>query len=348
MKEKHLLKFNMFNRVHEIMDANRNVWKDLPQAVRAYENLKSNLKEIHTLNIQSDRNVSPLLAQLVANRKILTGRLLPVASILQVIAWELRDGKMATRVDLGKKKLKKSDDRKLILRAHQVVEEARRITDLAESTGRKAADPSLIHPVVKTEEYGLTSDKTKALEESLKDFEETYMETRDYLEFNKKCRKRIKQLVKETNRLLKNKLDLLMTLFESDHPDFYAAYLESRQLMYPVPPSEPSPAPKKKGRKRGRPPGSGNTKSKTATGKKKRGRPPKSTGKKRGRPPKNAGTEKNTAADAPGKAATQEKPKRRRGRPPKKAAVKKTEENTVKEPQEPPTQTTGENTPGHE
>lgn len=338
MKEKYLLKFNMFNRVSEMMNNHRQIWESLPQAVTAVDHLNRNLQEIHTLKLKSARNVSPLLAQLVRNRKKLTGQLVPVVSILQVIAWELRDGKMATRVDVGKKKLKKSDDRKLILRAHQVLEEARRITKLAQSTASQATDPSVMHPLVKTEEYGLTSEKTEALEESLKDFEETYMETRDYLEFEKKCRKRIKQLVKETNLLLKNKLDLLMTLFESDHPDFYAAYLESRQLMYPVPPVEPSPAPKEIRRKPGRPPGSGKTKNSATTEKKKRGRPPKSTGKKRGRPPKKTGTEKETTANAGGKATARDKPKQRRGRPPKKVSEKKAEVSNEKETQDTPTE----------
>jgi len=66
---------------------------------------------------------------------------------------------MATRVDLGKKKLKKSDDRKLILRAHQVLEEARRITKLAQSTASQATDPSVMHPLVKNRSPGRVPER---------------------------------------------------------------------------------------------------------------------------------------------------------------------------------------------
>jgi len=78
MKEKYLLKFNMFNRVSEMMNNHRQIWESLPQAVTAVDHLNRNLQEIHTLKLKSARNVSPLLAQLVRNRKKLTGQLVPV------------------------------------------------------------------------------------------------------------------------------------------------------------------------------------------------------------------------------------------------------------------------------
>ena len=234
MKQKKQQRVDMFTRVAGVMEQSKSAWQKLPELNKAFEKLRENNLEIAGLSAQVEKDLEPAVIKTQRKRKNLLKQAIPLASILQVLAWDLHDGKMAGRIDFQKRKMRKASDKKLIIRSYAVLEEAKRIYEMSEAVTAEQGLNEAASTVENIKGYGLNREIINTFEKSIKEFEGLFIETQDALHFQKKCNRRIKKLTRDTGRLMKNKIDLLLTLFENTDPAFFREYMTERGIPLPV------------------------------------------------------------------------------------------------------------------
>jgi hypothetical protein len=69
------------------------------------------------------------------------------------------------------------------------------------------------------------------LDASKKDFVESRLVLDEAIQNKKMKGKKITSILKKNERLLRNKMDLLISIFETSNPDFYKTYQEARLIQ---------------------------------------------------------------------------------------------------------------------
>ena len=207
------------------MEANLNKWNSIEEIRNSYDRFVQNLKKIGDLQPELDQDFTPIREEVSLRRQNLLEKLSPAGNILEVFT---RDH------DPGKKVRAMASDwrRAESLGNHRLLDLSAGIHDFMEEhlppEGTEIHGPPGGGPAVATHadlrRYGMNETLLKAVQASIREYRYALGQLDEVLGRMKKTRKKRDGLIRNNRKILKNRLDKLMSVFSGTHPSFYLEY----------------------------------------------------------------------------------------------------------------------------
>lgn len=232
MKEKQNHKIKMYFEVSAVMEKHVEAWSKISEIKNTYDEFITNNDKIIELKNEYERDISPVIADKAKKREALINNAVPISNILQVYAYDENDKNLAKTINFSRNKLTKSKDAELIDKCNIIWKTAKKLYGKSLSTAddmisnnKKPKQAS-----ANISGYGLTGQMIDDLEEANKAFIEAILALKDAISHKNKSAKKLNDNVKSNDKLLRNKLDRLMTLFETTQEGFYKKYRNARAI----------------------------------------------------------------------------------------------------------------------
>lgn len=265
MKAKLERKISVFGKLYDTLEKNLDKWGDIEQFKSSYDDFVKNLKKLEELIPVSKKDHEGIISDLKRTRTELTSKLIPVSNLMDLYAQDKSKKSLKKKIEKTRRKLDKLSDSGLS-------KNVRELTDYAEKTIKKENEKE--NKNNKLESYGLS---LKHINE-LKAENDKFIQLKEKLKTERKASweayKEIPRLIKENDRIIRNRINKFMSIFRNNDPDFYGAYRLALKDEKPVKATEKKEATvKKESTATGAKPGSKQVKKapsgtkKTATGK---------------------------------------------------------------------------------
>jgi len=231
MKSKQIGKLNMYNTVSGVMNDNQQTWTRVYQLKNVFDKFSVNTRHLAELKTEQEKDLQPLLSAMFEKRETLIISGTPVVNIILAYSHDKKEKKLLKKMNLSKSKLEKSKDTDLIDECKTIYKAAKKLFKSSSEETENSDNKS-----VKILEYGLSEKMIVDLQAAVNDFINARLALHDAIQGKDKMDKQISSVLKKNEKLLKNKMDLLISIFETSNPDFYKAYMEARviQITEPV------------------------------------------------------------------------------------------------------------------
>jgi len=219
--KKSLSRIAQFEEINSFMERNLEKWNSIEEIRRTYDEFVNNLKKIKELQPELERDLSPVRKELQDRRDLLLQKIFPIGNILEVYAEDHRPGKKAKSLIINHKKLESLGNRELLVHAERlsklINKHMHRTENADNPTGR-------IPPGQDIKRYGLTQSMLDELHSTGQQFLSSIQLREDVESYRNKTRKKRDVLIAANRKLLKKRLNKLMTVFSGTHPSFYQEY----------------------------------------------------------------------------------------------------------------------------
>jgi hypothetical protein len=213
MNDKQIAKQNMLQVVVHTLDENESLYAHIPVFTETVNKLKSKVKEIETESLrQSKADRKGATDEKQEAETELVNRTVTVANVLSVLAADTKNSTLSEKVKVTKSMLYQQHNSVALNIARRVLAEAQA------NAGSQDA-------------YGLSKDALTALETAIARYETLIVAPRVVVTGSKQVTSNIARLFAETDTLLNDRLDKLMSLFKLSAPDFYAIYFNARNII---------------------------------------------------------------------------------------------------------------------
>ena len=231
MKSKQIGKLNMYNTVSGVMNDNQQTWTRVYQLKNVFDKFSVNTRHLAELKTEQEKDLQPLLSAMFEKRETLIILGTPVVNIILAYSHDKKEKKLLKKMNLSKNKLEKSKDSDLIEECKTIYKAAKKLYKKSIAEKENSENKS-----VKILEYGLSEKMIIDLQTAVNDFIKSRLALHEAIQGKDKMEKQITTILKKNEKLLKNKMDLLISIFETSKPDFFKAYMEARviQLTEPV------------------------------------------------------------------------------------------------------------------
>jgi len=209
---KSLSRIAMFEEINSFMESNLEKWNSIQEIRRTYDEFINNLKKIKELQPELERDLSPVRKELQERRDLLLQKIFPVVNILEVYTEDHKPGKKALSLIISSKKLESLGNRKLLLHSERL---SKLINKYLHRTENAEQD---------IKRYGLTQSMLDELNSTAKQFLSSVQLREDVVSYRKRTKKKRDGLILTSRKLLKKRLNKLMTVFSGTHPSFYQEY----------------------------------------------------------------------------------------------------------------------------
>lgn len=231
MKNKQIKKLKMYLAVSGVVEKNINKINEVAALKNTYEEFITNNDEIIKLKAENEKSTTAVVDKKSKKREYLVNQTVPICNILQVYAMDANDAKLGKKINYSRNKLTKSTDSELINKSNKVWKTAKQIYgNSLEGVDNLTSKSKKVQPSANINSYGLTGELIDKLENANKEFVESVLTLKDAIAYKNKCAKKITEFVKANDKLLRNKMDRLMTLFELSDKSFYQEYKNARIL----------------------------------------------------------------------------------------------------------------------
>jgi len=205
-------KMAMLQAVLSFMRRKADVWSNSAPMAAAFAELEDLIFRIEQIQQITEGDNSGLAKAKMAQKKALIKRLFELVSILYAMAIKTEDHVLQAKVDFPISDLNNMRNSELTNSGKSILELGR--TNL----------PALI-------EYRYSEEKLNNLDEHIMEFKVSSPAPRISVSERKAANAKLKELIKETMELTTQQIDRLMVTYETDKPDFYAAYKNARKLV---------------------------------------------------------------------------------------------------------------------
>lgn len=226
MKTKQVNKQNMFNAVYSIMNDNEQTWTKVYQLKKIFGKFAENNNRLTVLKTEQEKDLQPLLSAMFEKRETLITLCTPVVNIILAYSHDKKEEKLLKKMNHSKNKLVKSKDSDLIEECKTIGKAAKKL--FKQSIGEKEKSDK---KAVNILEYGLTEKMIVDLDNAGKNFVESLLAMHEAIQNKDKMGKEITSVLKKNKKLLENKIDLLISIFETSNPDFYKSYMDARVIQ---------------------------------------------------------------------------------------------------------------------
>ena len=231
MKSKQISKLNMYNTVLGVMNDHKEVWTGVFQLKNVFEKFSGKTILLSELKTEQEKDLQPLLIAMFEKRETLIISGTPVVNIILAYSHDKGEKKLLKKMNLSKNKLEKSKDSDLIEECKTIYKAAKMLfkKSITETENSENKSVNII-------EYGLSEKMIVDLQAAVNDFIKSRLALHEAIQDKDKMDKQITSILKKNGKLLKNKMDLLISIFETSKPDFFKAYMEARviQITEPV------------------------------------------------------------------------------------------------------------------
>ncbi len=206
-----------FQEINKLMEDQLEKWHSITEIRKTYDEFIKNLKKLKDLQPDLEKNLDPVQDELKEIREHLIGKIFPITNILAVY--------------ISDKKLKKGNRSMIISREELDKLKQAKLLDLAsrmlKTTEKFFPDPGQADHELSN--YGLTPIMVDEFSTALTKYAYALQLNKDLLRNRSKSRKTSNRLLKANRKMLKNRLDRLMTVYSVTHPSFYKDYASIRK-----------------------------------------------------------------------------------------------------------------------
>ncbi len=227
METKSTQKFTMFLKVKDLLAENQKVWVNVKEIEKAVKKFNKNIVGMKELSAGTRMDLKGIDEKKDKARNALISEAIPVINIIRAYAIEHKNKSLDKKCDIKKQKLVKMKSGKLLDYCKKMIKEARKLYNksilLTDKEDAKATEKSSIL------NYGLSVPMIENLKEVNQAFWEICAIYDEARAEKKKFICKFKSLVNCSEKLLSNKLDLLLSMFESGNSEFYTKYRMARK-----------------------------------------------------------------------------------------------------------------------
>ena len=235
--ENFTLKMDRNAQVIGILSKNEEVWNKVSKFQAAVDRLVANQQKLSDLHAILHKDITTIEKSKDERRKELEERTMTVVRIMQVFAHDKKKGKLQRKLyHLTYEFIENCLDLELVEVSKEIWLIANKFGGYAltfVSKIKAALDPENIKAANKFEkEFGLNPDMIKNLEDSILNFIKAMLPYNGEMAEKEKVAIKMKEINKKTKKLLTNKIDRLVLMFENEHPAFYKEYHDLREDHY--------------------------------------------------------------------------------------------------------------------
>jgi hypothetical protein len=232
------------NRIKNLeLDNNAQIISILSENIEITNKISGFQKEILKLNSYQEK-MTDLFSQLGKDtlvieksknerRNDLVKKTLPVITMLELFAYDKKKKKLSKRLrNLTPDHIQKSSDYKIIKISKFIWTIANKHGNYSLAFINKSKNTLNNYKSKSTlfkNRYGLSPEMIKSIEEANIKFIDSLLIYEDELKKNEKIIKKIKRINKQTEKLLLNKVDRYVLIFENENPEFIRKYLKARE-----------------------------------------------------------------------------------------------------------------------
>ena len=231
------LKMERNAQVISILSLNAEIWKKVSKFQEAVDRLISNQEKLVELQALLNKDITVIENAKNERRKELEDSTITVVRIMQVFAHDKKKGKLQRKLfHLTYEFVENCMDLELIDISKEIWLIANKFGGYAltfESKIKAALNPENGKATSKFEkEFGLNPGMIKNLEEAILSFINAMIPYNKEMAGKAKVAIKMKEINKKTKKLLSNKIDRLVLMFENENPGFYKEYHELREDHY--------------------------------------------------------------------------------------------------------------------
>jgi len=231
------LKMDRNAQVISILSRNAEVWKKVSKFQEAVDRLISNQEKLVELQALLNKDITVTEKAKNERRKELEDRTMTVVRIMQVFAHDKKKGKLQRKLyHLTYEFIENCMDLELVEISKEIWLIANKFGGYAltfVSKIKAALDPENSKATNKFEkEFGLNPGMIKNLEEAILSFIKAMIPYNEEMAEKGKVVIKMKAINKKTKKLLTNKIDRLVLMFENENPGFYKEYHDLREDHY--------------------------------------------------------------------------------------------------------------------
>ncbi len=233
-------KLDGISQIIGVLSKNLEILKKVSKFGDHYDEINQNYKKLIDLHVLYCKDISTLETRINSRRHELLDKTMTVIKVLQVYATDKEKTNLQLRLELlSFEYLNDCSDLELIKISKKVWLTATKVGGYSTTFLKRiksALNPENSKANLKFEKkYGLTSEMIKDIEEAIISFIESMVIYQQA--FNKKINLsgEMKQVFKETKKLLSKKTDKFVLLYQKSNPDFYKEYNQVRELQIKKP-----------------------------------------------------------------------------------------------------------------
>ncbi len=231
------LKMDRNMQVIGILSRHAEVWNKISKFQAAVDQLNSNQEKLVDLQALLNKDITTIEKTKNERRKELEDRTMTLVRIMQVFAHDKKKGKLQRKLyHLTYEYVENCLDLELINISKEIWLDANKFGGYAltfKSKIKSALNPDLLKATDKFEkEFGLSADMIKNLEEATLNFIKAMIPYNGEMAEKEKVAMKMKEINKKTKKLLTNKIDRFVLMFENENPDFCKEYHELREDHY--------------------------------------------------------------------------------------------------------------------
>ena len=216
----------MYNAVFSVMNDHKEIWTGVFQLKSVFKKFSENLSHLTALKTEHEMDLQPLMDAVSEKRESLLSLVNPVANITLAYANEHKKKELIKKLKLSINKLTSSNDFDLIENSKVIYKIAKKLIKKSVIVTEKS-DNKLVSIV----DYGLNEKMIIDLNTAKKVFVKSLLASYEAIQNKDLIGKQITSIFKKNERLLKNKMDLLLTIFSTSNTVFYKTYLEARVIQ---------------------------------------------------------------------------------------------------------------------
>ncbi len=219
--KKKLALISQFEEVNSYMEMNLEKWNGIDEIRRTYDEFVNKLKKIKDIQPELKHDISALKKELDDKRTHLLLKIFPVGNILEVYAEDHPIGKNSYGLVMGQKYIESLNRKDLLDHALSLYKRCDKIVLQYSGTAESLDQISQKKDIRR---YGLNRLMLDELYSSAQQFQSSLDLRKDVNTYRKRTRKKMEGYILDNRKLLKNRLNKLMTVFSGTHPSFYNEY----------------------------------------------------------------------------------------------------------------------------
>jgi len=231
------LKMERNAQVISVLSRHAEAWSKVSKFQNAVDQLNANQEKLVELQALLNKDITVIEKAKNERRKELEDRTMSVVRIMQVFAHDKKKRKLQRKLfHLNYEFVENCMDLELIEVSKEIWLISNKFGGYARTFVSKikaALDPENVKATNKFEkEFGLNADMIKNLEEAILNFIKAMIPYNEEMAEKEKVAIKMKEFSKKTKKLLANKIDRFVLMFENENPGFYKEYHELREDHY--------------------------------------------------------------------------------------------------------------------